>query len=217
MTPTTTPETVFAPAGTATGPFATDFGLESADQLVVSVLTGEGAFTRLTPLTDYAVAAVAGDMLAHGASVTLSAGAVPSGGWAGGRLVLERRSAFNQLQDFNDDSGFAPADTGRGLDRLTRQTQELRASLSRALSVLPGDIAPTLPLAAARAGKLFAFAVDGASLRPLDTPETLVAIDANGAAYSLPLIQTLASLGVEIIDDGAWAADATIEDDGAFG
>lgn len=140
-TPAQTPSVAYTPSGSTTGPFTTPFGLEDSSQLTVFIISTTGVATALTITTDYTVSAVDGDMLANGASVTLEAGAVPDGGWAGARLALLRVTPTDQLTDYDDDSGFQPTDVEYDLNKIMRILQEHGGLLARAVLVQVGDTA----------------------------------------------------------------------------
>lgn len=138
-TPTATPEQSYSPSGSSTGPFATVFGYESSSQVGVSTIDADEVKTALTLGVDFTVAATGGDSLANGGDVTLVSDAVPSGGWAGGRVAIERLTPAEQDLDLPNDEGLQPEDIEDALDKLMRIVQELRAGLLRSLKVNIGE------------------------------------------------------------------------------
>lgn len=159
------PETPYVPTGASVGPFSTIWSYADASDVVVVVETAgvEGAALALGD--DFTVVATPLESGGYSGAVTLSAGVVPAGGWAGSglarRLILRRRTGDSQNEPFGQVDGFRPQVSERAWDRDTRRGQEYRAGLGRALKVPVGAAPLVWPDLIDAPGKVVGFDANG--------------------------------------------------------
>ena len=217
---TTTPAPSIAATlltGTSTGPFPTGFKYSAAEDVRVWIELAGIRQPDLTLTTHYTLTGAT--PLVDGGTVTLDAGVVPEDGWdedAGDRIVITRQTVKRQALALPDTEGHKPRSTEVALDKLMRTAEEQADQQALTIRVPAGEDGIDLPAAATRDGKLPVFADGGIAF--IDTPERLVAIDAEGKAYALPLVTALNEIGQTFFDDGLWATNGGVltHDDGVF-
>lgn len=132
----------------------------AADLQVVQLIVASGLETTLTLNTDYTVTLNQNQNSNPGGSVTLVAGALPSG------YTLTITSTISNLQptDLTNQGGFYPEVITDSLDRATIQIQQISDIGDRAIKVPLSDGAVsglTLPTAVQRANAFLAFDANG--------------------------------------------------------
>ena len=155
---TTTARTTYNGNGITTV-FSIPFRFLANGDIVVVEVSSAGVETTKALTTNYTLNGAGDD---SGGSVNmLVAPAV------GTRLIIYRDTDIVQETDYISGDPF-PAETHeRALDRLTRIAQEIGSDADRAIKVPVGDsssLSTTLPAAADRAGKFFAFDVNGVAV-----------------------------------------------------
>lgn len=141
---TVTTESVSAGPYVGNGTSATfSFGFrvdDAAELLVYKYLTSTGASTQLVEGTDFSISGLGSD---SGGTITLTAGALPSG------YTLRMRSNYPRTQtaNFPSQGGFFPQTHMQAMDRLARQIQQLQYDFNRLASV-PADPAEMAAVAA---------------------------------------------------------------------
>lgn len=185
--------------------FAIPFTFTDAAEVQVWVVAADGSRSAQQADVDYVVS---------GANVVFLAGHIPA---ADSRVERLRRTPAAQPEAFGDDAAFRPQANEQTFDKAVRLIQEERARGDRAIRMPIGETGVILPPDALRDGKLPVFEDGGVGF--LDTPERLVAIDADGKAYALPLVTALNEIGQTFFDDGLWSANGGVltHDDGVFG
>lgn len=147
------------------GPFNTAWTYADAADVTAVLVLADGTEQQLGQGAEYTLTGAA--PLVNGGAVLLSSavyGAVPV--WAAGTILsLRRATADDQSASFGAQQGFTPQTYERMFDRIYRRLQELKADLGqvstdlfRAIKVPAGEQGLVIPSAAARAGKIFAFA-----------------------------------------------------------
>lgn len=145
----------------STTTFAFSFKVFAASDLqVVQLIVASGLETNLTLNTDYTVTLNQNQNSNPGGSVTLVAGALPSG------YTLTITSTISNLQptDLTNQGGFYPEVITDALDRATIQIQQISDIGDRAIKVPLSDGAVaglTLPTAVQRANAFLAFDASG--------------------------------------------------------
>ncbi|BBF79926.1 hypothetical protein [Asticcacaulis excentricus] len=138
-TPNVVPVTVYDLTGTAVGPFATSgttpkWGYDDPAEVRV-IIEADGVQTVLTSGSQYTLSG--SDTLVNGGSVTLNSSVVPVGGWGAGgvvrKLAIARVTPINQEQPFGATARFVPGASEEAYDKLTRQSQEHRRDIERAV------------------------------------------------------------------------------------
>ena len=152
---TTTARTTYNGNGVTTV-FPIPFRFLANGDIVVVEVSSAGVETTKALTTNYTLTGAGDD--AGGTVTMLVAPAV------GTRLIIYRDTDIVQETDYISGDPF-PAETHeRALDRLTMIAQEIGSDADRAIKVPVGDsssLSTTLPAAADRAGKFFAFDVNG--------------------------------------------------------
>ncbi|MFN7027833.1 MAG: hypothetical protein ACK4PC_00540 [Sphingopyxis sp.] len=144
---------------------AVPFYFLDVDDLKVTRVNADSSETVLVRGTDYSVAGAGNPA---GGSVTPLAPIATGTIWR-----IEGDMTLAQPTDYTAGDDFPAESHERGLDRAMIAAQELRRDAAdtsaRALMVPRGELAPTLPTAAARAGGFLAFDAEG---RPVRAPGT---------------------------------------------
>ena len=169
-----TPE-IASVADGSTASFPIPFTFIESAEVKVSVLAADGTRTDQVEDVDYVVS---------GANVVFLAGHVPA---AGSRVERVRRTPAAQPEAFGDDASFRPQANEDAFDRLTRQVQEVRSGVDRALLARVGETGVAMAPLALRGGTLWVWSDDGLSLR---TDRTLTAFDADVAQAAADRVQT---------------------------
>jgi len=136
---------------------------QASDLLVVKLQASNGALQELALTTDYTVLLNLDQDSNPGGSITLTAGALPSGY----SLSITSDVPNTQLTDLTNQGGFYPDVINDSLDRATIQIQQINSTLDRTLKFPLSDtgINSTLPVASQRLGKTLAFSsLDGSPI-----------------------------------------------------
>ena len=175
---TSTSRVQYATNGT-TGPWSVPFYFLADADLRVVYADSTGAETELVLTTDYSVTGAANP--AGGAVST-----VASYG-SGGTITVVRELEALQPTDYADTDAFPAASLERNLDRLTMLAQQ-QAEVSARSIVLPvsDESSVTIPSAAERASKLFAFDASGdlALVAPTSGDATDLALDLSSSSVA---------------------------------
>lgn len=148
----------FYPGGAMAAQSLAGLVFASAADLLVWTLDDAGALDLLLAIDEHYV--LTGNGQAGAASIT------PLSAWDSGvRWYVERRTEITQPEKFNQLQPLSSEAIERGLDRLTKIAQERGREIDglqgRSLKVPVGELAPTIPPLAGRAGKFMAFDADG--------------------------------------------------------
>lgn len=154
-----TPTISYLENGSTTA-FPVPFRYDSPADLRATRLLADGTQVTLVNGTDFT--ATPGPTTAGG-TLTLTAA-----GPAGARLTIIRQTARAQTADYVTNGPFDAESHERALDKAMLVNQEQDTDLARAFKVPRGEVGPSLPPAASRAGRIFAF--DGAGTSLLDIP-----------------------------------------------
>lgn len=211
MTTTPAPSiSVFPLTAEAVGPFATGWKYGQPEDVHAWLELAGVRQPYLTAGADFTLTGA--NPTVDGGTVTLSLELVPAEGWSeGDRLVLARRTVKRQALALPDAEGHKPRSTEQALDKLMRTAEEQSDHLDHAVRVPSGEPGIQLMPDALRDGRLPVFADGGIGF--LDTPERLVATDAEGKAYTLPLVQALNEIGLAFEDFGPLESGAPLTDD----
>jgi len=125
----------------------------------------------------------------------------------GSAIYVERVTPITQLVDTQNNETILEDVLDAEFDKLTMIAQELDGKADRAIKVPRGDIGFEVPASAARAGKMFAFGLDGFGAFDIDADKVRQII----AAVFTPVYTTLASL-VMFLQAGIGAISRTVQD-----